>query len=85
MESRRSAKDIANPDFLLTGPPPHAFLRLDETPDAEFCARPRFVAHIDAAAITVVTRLCREYFPTGGEALWNVATRRVPVLAAASS
>lgn len=85
MESKRSARDIANLDFLLTDPPPRAFLRLDETPDTEFCARPRFVAHIDAAAITAVTRLCREYFPTGGEALWNVATRRVPASAAASS
>jgi hypothetical protein len=40
----------------LTGLPPHAFLRLDEAPDAEFCAKPRFVVHIDAAAIAAVTR-----------------------------
>ncbi|NVO32519.1 class I SAM-dependent methyltransferase [Hymenobacter lapidiphilus] len=39
------------------------FRRQDETPDAEFYHHPRFVAHIDDAAIAAVTQLYREYFP----------------------
>ncbi|MBT2559146.1 methyltransferase domain-containing protein [Hymenobacter sp. ISL-91] len=38
------------------------FRRQDETPDAEFYQHPRFVAHIDEAAIAAVTQLYREYF-----------------------
>ena len=42
--------------------PPHAFRRQDETPDAEFYHHPRFVTHIDDAAIAAVTQLYREFF-----------------------
>ncbi|OGX85629.1 class I SAM-dependent methyltransferase [Hymenobacter glacialis] len=43
--------------------PASLFQRQDETPDAEFYHHPRFVAHIDDAAIAAVTQLYREYFP----------------------
>ena len=42
--------------------PASAFRRQDETPDAEFYHHPRFVTHLDDAAITAVTQLYREYF-----------------------
>ena len=42
--------------------PSHAFRRQDEAPDAEFYHHPRFVTHIDDAAIAAVTQLYREYF-----------------------
>ena len=42
--------------------PTEFFARQDETPDAEFYHHPRFVAHIDEAAIAAVTQLYREYF-----------------------
>ena len=45
------------PDF-----PANAFARQDETPDAEFYRQPRFVTHIDDAAIAAVTQLYRETF-----------------------
>ena len=45
------------------------FSRLDESPDALFYATPRFVTHIDDAAIAAVTQLYREYFPAGGAVL----------------
>jgi hypothetical protein len=46
--------------------PPSAFLKNDDAPDELFYAEPRFVAHIDDAAITTVTRLYRELFPPAG-------------------
>lgn len=49
--------------------PPKAFRRADETPDERFYAQPRFVTHIDDAAIAAVTGLYREYFPPGGQLL----------------
>ncbi|MPY65353.1 methyltransferase domain-containing protein [Deinococcus sp. SDU3-2] len=49
--------------------PPEAFRRVDETPDERFYAQPRFVTHIDDAAIAAVTGLYREYFPPGGHIL----------------
>jgi SAM-dependent methyltransferase len=48
---------------------PDAFRRLDETPDAEFYAAPRFVTHIDDEAIAAVTQLYRERLPAGGAVL----------------
>ena len=51
------------------GLPPGAFQRLDEGPDAEFYAVPRFVTHIDDRAIGAVTALYREHFPPGGAVL----------------
>ena len=43
--------------------PDKFFARQDETADAEFYHHPRFVTHIDDAAIGAVTQLYREYFP----------------------
>ena len=45
------------------------FRRIDESPDALFYEVPRFVTHIDDAAIAAVTQLYREYFPAGGAIL----------------
>jgi SAM-dependent methyltransferase len=45
------------------------FRRLDESPDAEFYAVPRFVTHIDEGAIAAVTHLYRERLPGGGAIL----------------
>ena len=42
------------------------FSRLDESPDALFYTEPRFVTHIDDAAIAAVTQLYCEYLPPGG-------------------
>ena len=46
--------------------PARAFEKEDLTPDAAFYAFPRFVAHIDDAAIAAVTGLYRETLPPGG-------------------
>lgn len=43
-----------------------SFRRYDETSDEEFYRQPRFVTHIDDAAIAAVTQLYREHFPAGG-------------------
>ena len=42
--------------------PDQFFIRQDETPDAEFYHHPRFVTHLDDAAIAAVTQLYRTYF-----------------------
>ncbi len=49
--------------------PASAFQRQDETPDAEFYHHPRFVTHLDDAAIAAVTQLYREYFPVNSDIL----------------
>ncbi|MCJ2014404.1 methyltransferase domain-containing protein [Methylobacterium sp. J-076] len=49
--------------------PPDAFAKHDRAPDPLFYAQPRFVTHIDAAAITAVTELYREIVPEGGDVL----------------
>src|SRR4028118_1646982 len=49
--------------------PPHAFARWDETSDELFYTAPRFVTHIDDAAIAAVTQLYRETLPRGGAIL----------------
>ena len=49
--------------------PEDAFRRADETPDELFYREPRFVTHIDDAAIAAVTQLYREYLPAGGAVL----------------
>ena len=46
-----------------------ALRRLDESPDARFYAAPRYVTHIDDAAIAAVTRLYGETIPAGGDVL----------------
>jgi SAM-dependent methyltransferase len=53
----------------LTDLPQSLFTRLDESPDELFYATPRFVTHIDDAAIEAVTELYREYLPAGGAVL----------------
>ena len=50
----------------MTRLPPSLFIRIDESPDELFYAEPRFVTHLDDAAIAAVTQLDREYFPAGG-------------------
>jgi hypothetical protein len=49
--------------------PAHAFRRADESADGAFYAAPRFVTHIDAAAVAAVTALYRECLPPGGAVL----------------
>ena len=53
----------------LPGLPEAAFDKADPSPDAEFYAFPRFVTHIDDAAIAAVTRTYRETLPEGGAVL----------------
>jgi SAM-dependent methyltransferase len=53
----------------LPGLPSAAFDKADPTPDAEFYAFPRFVTHIDDAAIAAVTRAYRASLPPGGTIL----------------
>jgi len=49
--------------------PAHLFARVDESPDAEFYATPRFVVHIDPATIAALTELYREELPPGSSLL----------------
>ncbi len=49
--------------------PPSLFGRADESSDALFYQAPRFVTHIDDAAIAAVTQVYREQFPAGGAIL----------------
>jgi SAM-dependent methyltransferase len=49
--------------------PANAFGREDESPDWLFYRQPRFVTHIDDAAIDAVTQLYRELLPPGGAVL----------------
>ncbi|MCJ2105656.1 class I SAM-dependent methyltransferase [Methylobacterium sp. E-041] len=49
--------------------PPEAFRKRDQAPDALFYAQPRFVTHIDDAAIAAVTDLYRALLPAGGRLL----------------
>jgi SAM-dependent methyltransferase len=53
----------------LPGLPQAAFDKADPSPDAEFYAEPRFVTHIDDAAIAAVTQVYRERLPAGGTVL----------------
>lgn len=57
--------DGAPTDFFSDRP----FDREDERPDAEFYARPRFVQHIDAAAIARLSALHGAWLPRGGRVL----------------
>ncbi len=45
------------------------FRRFDESSDAFFYHQPRFVTHIDEAAVAAVTQLYRELLPVGGAIL----------------
>jgi len=53
----------------IAGFPPRAFTKADPSPDLEFYAAPRLVAHIDESAIAAVTQLYHETLPVGGEVL----------------
>ena len=53
----------------LPGLPPAAFDKADPSPDAAFYVEPRFVTHIDDAAIAAVTRVYRQVLPPGGAVL----------------
>lgn len=59
-----SATPIASPD--LPELPAEAFAKHDPSPDPHFYREPRFVTHIDEAAIAAVTRLYAELLPPGG-------------------
>lgn len=52
-------------DFFSDRP----FEREDERPDGDFYAEPRFVQHIDSAAIEGVSRIYGEWLPPGGRIL----------------
>jgi len=49
--------------------PAEAFAKQDRTPDVLFYAQPRFVTHIDDAAIDAITDLYRRLLPPGGRIL----------------
>ena len=53
----------------LPGLTPAAFAKEDTAPDAEFYDFPRFVTHIDDAAIAAVTRVYRDTLPPDGDVL----------------
>ncbi|MDQ2804620.1 MAG: class I SAM-dependent methyltransferase [Pseudomonadota bacterium] len=53
----------------LPGLPQAAFAKADPSPDAVFYTEPRFVPHIDDAAIAAVTQVYREVLPAGGAML----------------
>ncbi len=53
----------------LPGLPDAAFDKADPSPDADFYADPRFVTHIDDAAIAAVTDVYRKFLPPGGAVL----------------
>jgi SAM-dependent methyltransferase len=53
-------------DNQTTGLPPGAFDKADRTDDAAFYLPPRFVTHIDAAAIAALTGFYRQALPAGG-------------------
>ena len=55
-----------SPDLPPPDLPSWAFDKADTTPDAEFYAFPRFVTHIDDAAIATVTESYRQLLPAGG-------------------
>jgi SAM-dependent methyltransferase len=49
--------------------PAHLFARVDEAPDADFYAEPRFVVHIDPETIAALTGLYREELESGSRIL----------------
>jgi SAM-dependent methyltransferase len=54
---------------MSDGFPPGFFDRLDETPDAQFYAFPRFVTHIDDATIAALTSYYGEVLRPGADVL----------------
>jgi SAM-dependent methyltransferase len=53
----------------LPGLPPAAFEKADPSPDEAFYLQPRFVTHIDDAAVAAVTQAYRTLLPSGGTIL----------------
>lgn len=53
----------------LPGLPARAFAKIDSEPDERFYEMPRFVTHIDEAAVAAVTGLYRELFAPGATVL----------------
>ena len=53
----------------LPGLPAAAFNKADAAPDADFYEHPRFVTHIDEAAIAAVTAIYNSTLPPGGDIL----------------
>lgn len=49
--------------------PPAAFAKIDTSSDLEFYALPRFVTHIDDAALAALTALYGQVLPAGGRLL----------------
>jgi len=49
--------------------PPEAFAKVDPSNDALFYAEPRFVQHIDDAAVEALTRFYAEHIPQAGAVL----------------
>ena len=59
----------ATPASDLPELPPEAFAKHDASPDPLFYAAPRFVTHIDDAAVAAVRALYREVLPPSGTVL----------------
>ena len=55
--------------------PPRAFAKADPSPDADFYAQPRMVAHIDEGAIAGVGALYAELIPHGARVLDLMSSR----------
>lgn len=53
----------------LPGLPPRAFAKADPSPDSAFYTQPRFVTHIDDAALAHVTEAYRAAIPDGARVL----------------
>src|SRR3954468_20167190 len=65
----RQSEDPIMPEDGLPELPPHAFAKIDSSPDTIFYAEPRFVTHIDHGAIGAVTGLYRALFSADGTVL----------------
>lgn len=66
MRSVRRSQPRRGSNFVLGE---DGFRRYDEAPDSLFYRQPRFVTHIDDAAIAAVTQVYRELFPSGADVL----------------
>lgn len=63
--ARAIARGVSHP----TSFPPGFFDRLDETPDAQFYAFPRFVTHVDDATLAALTAYYAELLRPGADVL----------------
>lgn len=69
VDRRMSGSHRESPLTRLPGFPPEAFAKRDPGPDPLFYRQPRFVTHIDDAAIAAVTNLYRDVIPARGVVL----------------